>query len=467
MSFDFSILTFIILLFAFAAGVIVGYIVMKSRVKDVEKRHSIGIKELTAKARSDLDEALERAERLHKDEMERGERYYAESLRRVEESYRETIEREKVNSKESLEVLQSRFDETIAKMESEVKNSTSEMLKLRQEEFSKTSRDAVGTMLEPLEKTIVEMRRAVAENTSKHDEFGGRLAESLRIVMQHSDAARKSADKLADALRGGGRIQGDWGETVLTELLTSQGLTEGVHYETQFVMRDANGNVMRSEENKTMRPDVVLHLDNERDVIIDAKVSLSAFLDYMNAETEESRTKAMRDHVASLEKHVQELIRKDYSSFIESPRVSVGYVIMFVPNTAALYAATNVKPELWRKAMEKGVYIADEQTLYAALKIIDMTWRQITQAENHQKVYQLAGEMLDRVGAFMTEYTKIGNEIDSARKAYEGGLKKLQDSGQSIPQTCGKLLKLGARHTKQHKGVARELLGFGEEKQIE
>lgn len=205
-----------------------------------------------------------------------------------------------------------------------------------------------------------------------------------------------------------------------------------------------------------MRPDVILHLDKERDVVIDAKVSLSAYLDYMNAESDETRNRSLRAHVESIRKHVAELAAKDYSSHIRPPKRSVGYVIMFVPNSAALLTATNAASDLWRKAMERNVYIADEQTLYAALKIIAMTWQQIAQAENHEKVYALANEMLDRVGKFMQPFVEIGSRLESAHKAYDNAMKKLAEGGQSIPQTCNKLIKLGARQ-QVRKGVPDNL----------
>ena len=120
---------------------------------------------------------------------------------------------------------------------------------------------------------------------------------------------------------------------------------------------------------------------------------------------------------------------------------------MFVPHTGALWTALNAQPDLWRRAMDKNVFIADEQTLFAALRIINLTWTQIAQAQNHEKVYALANEMIDRVGQFMKKYQAIGKALDSASKAYEEGEKKLQPSGQSILQTCGKLVKLGAKQS--------------------
>ena len=196
-----------------------------------------------------------------------------------------------------------------------------------------------------------------------------------------------------------------------------------------------------------MRPDVILHIDHKRDVIIDSKVSLTAFMDYVNADDEETRIKYLKAHIESIQKHIKELSCKDYSSYVRPPKVRMDYVIMFVPNTGALWTAVNAQPDLWRNAMDRNVYIADEQTLFAALRIISMTWTQIAQAQNHEKVYELANEMMDRVGQFMDRYKAIGKSLENASKAYEAADKKLQPSGQSIIQTCVKLQKLGARQS--------------------
>ena len=204
---------------------------------------------------------------------------------------------------------------------------------------------------------------------------------------------------------------------------------------------------MRSEEGATLRPDVILHLDREREVIIDCKVSLTAFIGYVNAETEPERRQYLKAHVESLEKHVRSLSKKDYSAYIKPPKVRMNYVIMFVPHTGALWTAMNERPDLWRRAMEQNVFIADEQTLYAALRIVALTWTQIEQSENQKKVFDLASEMMDRVGQFVKRYEAVGRALDTAQKAYEEGQRKLEPSGQSILQTCGKLIKLGAKQS--------------------
>lgn len=276
------------------------------------------------------------------------------------------------------------------------------------------------------------------------------MREHIKNLMEQSEAARKSADELAAAFKHGSKMQGDWGETILEELLSTQGLTKGVHFDTQAVIRDSEGHPVKNEDGSIMRPDVILHLDERREVIIDSKVSLSAYVDYVNAENETDRRAFLKAHVESVRQHVKELSQKDYSAYVKSPKVSAGYVIMFVPNVGALWTALNAEPDLWRKAADMNVYIADEQSLYGALKIVSMTWTQVSQAHNHEKVYELANEMIDRVGLFMEKYEAVGKALKKASDEYEDGRRKLTPRGQSIINTSSKLIKLGARNSDKH-----------------
>ena len=352
--------------------------------------------------------------------------------------------------KEAMEALQARFDETMAKVSAQVKSDTSEMLKARQKEFSETSNLSLGQIVNPLKENIAELKKAMEEGNKEQAVRNGEMRERIQSLMEHSDAARKSADELAAAFKHGSKMQGDWGETILEELLASQGLTKGVHFDTQAVIRGIDGKPVRNEDGGIMRPDIILHLDERREVIIDSKVSLTAYVDYVNAENEADRQASLKAHLDSIKKHVKELSAKDYASYIQSPKVAAGYVIMFVPNMGALWAALNAEPDLWRKAADANVYIADEQTLYGALKIVSMTWTQVAQAQNHEKVYELANEMIDRVGLFMEKYEAVGKALKKASDEYEDGKKKLVPQGQSIINTSGKLIKLGAKNSDRH-----------------
>lgn len=384
----------------------------------------------------------------HEDTLMRNEESHRQALTAQEERFREAQNIVEENHRKTLEAQEARFKETLARVSSEMKTVTEEMLKQRQKEFSQSSTQNLGQIVNPLKDTIEAMRKAMNETNQNHTAMSSAMKEQIQLLMKQSEAARTSAEELARAFKHGRKVQGDWGETVLCELLNSQGLTCGVHYDTQITMRGANGYVLKSEEGSMMRPDVILHLDNHREVIVDSKVSLTAFMDYVNAETDEERQRALNAHVESLQRHVKALSNKDYSSYIVPPKVRMDYVIMFVPHSGALWAALNAQPDMWRKAMDSNVFIADEQTLFAALRIVNLTWTQIVQAENHEKVYALANEMLDRVGQFMKKYQALGVALGNAQKSFEDAEKKLLPSGQSILQTCAKLQKLGAKQSK-------------------
>jgi DNA recombination protein RmuC len=352
--------------------------------------------------------------------------------------------------RESFTAQQARFDETLEKVTAQLKVATEEMLKQRQKEFAESSNSNIGQIVTPLRETIEKMKEAMNDSTLKQTAISSEMKANIENMMRQSEAARQSTDELARVFKRQSKVQGDWGERVLDELLESQGLTRGIHYDTQTVIRDASGNVIKSHSGSTLRPDVIMHLDQNREMIIDSKVSLTSFMDYVNAESEDERQKHLKAHIESIQKHVKELSVKDYSSYIQYPKTRMDYVIMFVPHSGALWTALNAQPNLWRKAMEANVFIADEQTLFAAMRMINLTWTQIEQARNHEQVYSLANEMLERVGQFMKRYEAVGKALQNANEAYEEGKKKLIPGGQSIIQTCAKLEKLGAKQSARH-----------------
>lgn len=323
------------------------------------------------------------------------------------------------------------FEQVVATLKAQMRDATDQLLRERQTE----SHDTLGQIVAPLKDTITRMEQTLHATTLQTHTQTTDLRALIEQMMHSAEATRESTDQLARIFQHQTQMQGTWGETVLNELLHAQGLTAGVHYDTQATLHGE----------ATVRPDVILHLDQEREVIIDSKVSLTAFVDYCNATDEPTRQAALRRHVESLQRHVDELARKDYTSYIRPPKVAMGYVIMFVPHTGALWTALAARPDLWRRAMERNVYIADEQTLMAALRIINLTWTQIHQAENHEQLYRLADEMVNRVGQFYKSYAAIGKSLDAARTAYDAAARKLEDRGQSIITTAHQLTRLGAK----------------------
>ena len=388
---------------------------------------------------SELEEAKEETQRQVKAAKDEWSKRNAEDVAARDQAH-----------KEAMEALQLRFDETIAKVSAQVKADTGEMLKARQKEFSDTSNERIGQIVNPLKENIVELKKAMEEGSKEQAERNGEMRQHIRNLIEHSDAARKSAYELAAAFKHGSKVQGDWGETVLEELLSSQGLTKGIHFDTQAVICTADGKTVKNQDGGIMRPDVILHLDDHREVIIDSKVSLTAYIDYVNAENEADRNNYLKAHIDSIKKHVKELADKDYSSYIQAPKVSSGYVIMFVPMAGALWTALNTEPDLWRSAAEKNVYITDEQSLFGALKIVKLTWTQIAQNQNQEKVFALANEMIDRVGLFMKHYEAIGDALKKASDEYSIGKDKLAPKGHSIITTANQLINLGAKNSSKN-----------------
>ncbi len=436
----------VIAIVAFVLGLVIGMLAMRGgRQQQAAQADALRMQLDDAKAR-------EESSRAHVRELIEGVKAEAQQRLKDEKEEWKTVSDERLaaqeqHHQEAMQAQQQRFEEMMAKVQAQLKSATDDMLRQRQKEFSESSQQGLGQIVTPLRETIDKMKQAMSDSALKQTELSGQLKANIEQMIRQSEAARQSAEELTRAFKHGSKVQGDWGERVLSELLDSQGLTQGVHYDVQTYIRDVQGNIVTDDRGAMMRPDVILHLDQRREVIIDSKVSMTAFMDYVNAETETERDRFLKQHVDSVWNHVKELSTKDYSSYIQSPKVRMDYVIMFVPHSGALWAALNAQPDLWRRAMEKNVFMADEQTLFAALRIINLTWTQITQAQNHEKVYALAAEMLDRVGQFMKRYQAIGKALETATKAYEDGEKKLMPSGPSILQTCAKLTKLGAKQS--------------------
>ena len=456
-----------------ALGIFIGYIVAHSKSKylliEVERlKWQLDNEKANAELRSSsLQQQIEAARNDAKAQVEslrlEYEKRISETKSDADRVSREMLTAQEERHRLAIKTQQELFDETMSRVTAQVKSATDDMLKQRQKEFTEASNTNLGQIVNPLRETIEKMKQTMSDSTLKHTELSSEMKANLENVMRHSEAAKQSADELARVFKHRSKVQGDWGERVLDELLKSQGLTEGVHYDIQTTIRDASGNVVRTDTGGNMRPDVIMHIDTNREVIIDSKVSLTAFMDYINAESEEERQRHLKAHVDSIQKHVKELSKKDYSSYIKAPKVRMDYVIMFVPHTGALWTALNAQPDLWRKAMEMNVFIADEQTLFAALKMINLTWTHIAQAENHERVYELANEILDRVGKFMACYENIGEAIKRAQRAYDEGGKKLAPSGQSIIQSCAKLEKLGAKQSKRNPILPLSNLAHNEE----
>ena len=338
------------------------------------------------------------------------------------------------------------LQDQLALVKEQLTTTTQEMLRERTADLHQANARQMGAIIDPLKETIREMKSSMESSRDQNNKNTAALEEQIKQMLSSAQNIGLKADNLANALRNENKVQGNWGETILSELLQSQGLKEGIHYDVQAMLRDDRGTAVLNEETGSkMIPDVVLHYPDGKDVVIDSKVSLTAFLEYMEADDENRKKEALGRHLNSILQHVRELSKKNYSSYIKNGHQSLDYVIMFVPNESALQLALLSDTHLWREAFDKGVFVTSEQNLIAALRMIQLAWTQELQHQNQERVYELANQLIDRVGDFSERFEKLGDGLGSLQKQYDEARKKLNTGRQSLLGPARQLVEMGAK----------------------
>lgn len=351
---------------------------------------------------------------------------------------------------EAINAERLRYDQALETMKEQVQNTTNKMLKERQDELQQANSTNMRQIVEPLKETIQKMETALKENKSTQETSTEAIKEKIATLVSTTMRVSDSAERLSNALTAENKTQGNWGEQKIEALLNAIGLERGLEYDAQEFLRDANGNIIVSGETaQRMQPDIILHLDETRDLIIDSKVSLNAFIDYTNADTDAKREIALAAHIRSVRNHIKELARKNYAAYIKAPRQSVDFVMMFVPVDAALQLALASDTTLWREAMNQGVFIVGEQNLYAALRTVQVTWISIRQNANNKAIADTAAELINRVGDLLERVQKMGKKLSEVNAAYGEVYDKAQ-KGQSVLGSANKLVKLGAKTSPTH-----------------
>ena len=333
--------------------------------------------------------------------------------------------------------------EQFAGLANKVLDETSDRLRMQ-------NREAMEHITKPINENFEQLQKAIQESDRESAKNAASLTERLRQVGEQAERMDKTATRLTNALRGDSKQAGDWGELVLNELLDSQGFKRGFDYDVQDTIVDTEGVVVRNEDTgRRMRPDVVLHYPGNQDVVIDAKVSIKAYYDYVNEQNDVVKTQMLDRHVQSLRSHVKELAAKDYSRYIKEPRTTIDFVIMYVPNEAALQVALARDPKLWNDAFEKKVFISSTQNLFAILRMIQIAWRQHSQTENQKKIVGLAEQLISRVGLFAERARKVSRGIDSLQADF-AELSKSVDGTRGILQKANEMKRLGIKEDVKH-----------------
>ena len=351
-----------------------------------------------------------------------------------------------------LELVRQQMDEELKRHEERFKNMAQQLLETSASKLKESNTETMTGITQPLKDAVEKMQKAIHENQEKSAGYSASFAEQMKMMMQQTQQLGEKTESLTNVLRRDNKVSGNMGEIILGDLLASQGLTEGIHYEVQARLRDELGRPLKHDETgKEMQPDVILHYPQGQDAIVDSKVSLVAYEKYVNAQTPEEKERFLQDHIKSVRQHVNELARKDYSKYIKNGRETVDFVIMFVPFESSLQLALANDPTLWREAFEKKVFVTGEQNLLCILHMIHIAWVQNQQAENQEKVFGLAEQLLDRLGDFVQRYNELGEKIHKVQEAYDSANNKLITGRQSVAQKGRELVDLGAKENVNRK----------------
>jgi len=372
------------------------------------------------------------------------------SLRVADETKRKEIDLLQQQHSMETNLRQKQFDEQLNVVREQFQNLASTLLTKTSDQLRSQNREAMEHITRPINDSFAELKKTIAESDKESARTAASLTERLRQVGEQAERMDKTATRLTNALRGDSKQAGDWGELVLQDLLDSQGFKRGFDYDVQDTLTDADGFIVRNEDTgRKMRPDVILHYPGNQDVVIDAKVSIKAYYDYVNETAEALRTQMLDRHVQSLRSHVKELAAKDYSRYVQPPRTAIDFVIMYVPNETALQVALTRDPKLWNDAFEKKIFISSTQNLFAILRMIQIAWRQHNQTENQKKIVGLAEQLVSRIGLFVERSQKVSRDLDLLRADYDD-MQKSIDGTRGIIQKAGELKRLGIKEDVKH-----------------
>lgn len=375
------------------------------------------------------------------------------------ENYARQLEVQKTMYEEQAQSQKSIYEQQMKSqlelMKEQMQTTSEKVLKQRQEELGVQNKEQVSKIIDPLQRSLKDMQEALAKTKEQQTEALTRLDETIKINMQKSQAIGETADRLTRALTGEVKVQGNFGELKLKQLLEDLELKEGEQFDTQETLRDKGGKGLKGDDGKGMIPDFILHFPNNRHVVVDSKMSLTDYERYMNAEDgTPEKSGYLKAHIDSVRAQVKRLARKEYTRYLPEGYNRLNFAIMYVPIDGALNLALLNDATLWREAYDEGVMILGPQTMYMNLRVLEMMWTQVRQLENQQAMMDAANTVIERVQDFGTRFQDVESSMNDTLKKMNRLKITTADSGQSIITAAKNLLKAGARENKKKKSLS-------------
>ena len=409
---EFVLLTLV----ALAAGVLLGVLIYRPLLKRAQRAEEEMRSELSGKN----DQLLEQSRQLS------------------ERAAREAVLEEKLTAQQ--EQLARQKEETEALQQRQVlafKNLAAEILEEKSAQFKQANQESLNALLRPFRENIDGFRKKVEEVYVQEAQQRFSLKEEIHRLSEMNRRMSEEANNLTAALKGNSKTQGDWGEMILETILDSSHLVKGIHYRTQENIKDESG--------ANLRPDVILNLPEGKQVIIDSKVSLTAYVAYTESETPEEIDRAIKNHLRSVRAHVEELGRKSYQSQVDSP----DFVIMFIPNEPAFLLALQQEPSLWSEAYNKKVIISSPTNLFALLKIVYDLWKRADQSKNAQAIAEEGAKLYNKFMGFADTLLDLGKSLQGASEKYDKAMNQLKTGSGNLVRRTERLRELGIRAAKK------------------
>lgn len=337
----------------------------------------------------------------------------------------------------------------------QMKTTTETVLKARQEELGARNREQVGKIVDPLQKSLKDMQEALLLSKEQQKEAMTRLDETIKMNMKQSASLGETADRLTRALTGEVKVQGNFGELKLKQLLEDLELKEGEQFDTQETLRDKTGKGLRGDDGRGMIPDFILHFPNNRHFVVDSKMSLTDYERYMNAEDGTPEKSAyLKAHIESVRAQVKRLAKKEYTKYLPEGYNRLNFAIMYVPIEGALNLALLNDTTLWREAYDQGVMILGPQTMYMNLRVLEMMWTQVRQLKNQQAMIDAANMVIERVQDFGMRFADVEASMNDTIKKINRLKITTAEGGPSIITAAKSLIKAGARENKKKRPLA-------------
>lgn len=353
------------------------------------------------------------------------------------------LESENKMLSERADAQKEQFKASLEQMRNEFKAMAAAELERSNELFNRQSQEKLEAMLKPFNNDLNHFREKVEHYYGEENKQRFSLQENIKCLIEANQRISRDAVNLTNAITGtnNNKFQGDWGETVLEQILENSGLVEGEQWELQPTIRDEKGNPLHSDENnRTMKPDVIVHFPGKRDIIIDSKVSLKAYMSYLAAEDEAMRALYLKEHVMSVRKHIEELACKRYDKYNIN---SLDYVMLFIPNEPSYFMAMDADNSLWNYAYKKGIVLISPSNLISTLFVVNSLWTRERQQRDVQRIVDTANAIYDKFVNFADNFGKIETALEKAHEAYRDAFKQLKTGKGNITKRLGELKEMG------------------------